>query len=102
MGNMMSNTFTVRNSSGTDYVEAKFLTDSQGNFIVSSNPIQTTWNLFDTDGNFIGTNVNGYIIVPARFDINTAIDFGQSLAQMSNSWIPGSSAAADLLLAQRF
>jgi hypothetical protein len=45
----MSDTFTVRNAAGTNYQEAKFLKDANGNFIVSNNAIQKTWNLFDLE-----------------------------------------------------
>jgi hypothetical protein len=81
----MADTFTVRTADFTHYIESKFLKDTNGNFIVSPNAQQKTWNLFDTDGNFIGTNTNGYVIVPANFDIKTAIDFGRSLAAMGIS-----------------
>ena len=81
----MADTFTVRTADSTRYIESKFLKDANGNFVTSPNAAQKTWNLFDTDGNFIGTNTNGYVIVPANFDIKTAIDFGRSLAAMGLS-----------------
>src|ERR1700751_4606451 len=78
----MPDTFYVRTNDRKHYVEAKFLTDLQGNPIVSRNPVQNTWNLFDADHNPIGTNTNGYVIVPADFDIKKAIDFGRSISEL--------------------
>jgi len=78
----MPATFYVRTRDKKHYIEAKFLTDRQGNPIVSSNPIQGSYNLFDVDHNPIGTNTNRYVIVPANFDIKTAIDFGRSISQL--------------------
>jgi hypothetical protein len=85
----MPNTFYVRTSDKNRYVEAKFLTDVHGNFIVSSNPIQSSFNLFDANHNSIGTNTNGYIIVPANFDIKTATDFGRSISHLKNLPVAG-------------
>jgi len=78
----MPETFYVRTRDLKHYIEAKILTDLTGNPIVSRNPVQSTWNLFDADHNPIGTNTNGYVIVPADFDINKAIDFGRSISEM--------------------
>jgi hypothetical protein len=72
----MPDTFYVRTNDKKQYVEAKFLRDINGNPIVSPNQVQSSYNLFDSGHNHIGTNANGYIIVPADFDAKTAIDFG--------------------------
>jgi len=72
----MANTFYVRTGDKKQYVEAKFLTDIHGNFVVSTNQIQRSYNLLDAGHNSIGTNTNGYVIVPANFDIKTTIEFG--------------------------
>jgi hypothetical protein len=77
----MPDTFYVRTGSKSQYVEAKFLKDINGNPIVSRNQIQSSWNLFDSDRNPIGTNADGYVIVPADFDMKTAIDLGRSVAR---------------------
>jgi hypothetical protein len=58
----MPETFYVRTSDLKHYIEAKILTDLEGNPIVSRNPIQSTWNLFDAGHNPIGTNTSGYVI----------------------------------------
>src|SRR5436853_3628854 len=87
---MPSETFFVRIANGTRYVEAKFLTDATGNAIVSPNAEQKTYNLFDANGNFTGTNTNGYLIVPANFDMNTAIDFGKSVSALHTTQSPDS------------
>jgi hypothetical protein len=84
----MPDTFYVRTNDRKHYVEAKFLTDLQGNPIVSRNPVQNTWNLFDADHNPIGTNTNGYVIVPADFDIKKAIDFGRSISELMEAGYP--------------
>ena len=81
----MADTFTVRTADFTRYIESKFLRDGNGNILTSPNAEHKKWNLFDTDGNFIGTNTNGYLIVPANLDIKTAIDFGRSLAALGVS-----------------
>jgi hypothetical protein len=78
----MPETFYVRTRDQKHYIEAKILTDLQGNPIVSRNLVQSSWNLFDADHNPIGTNTNGYVIVPADFDIKKAIDFGRSISEM--------------------
>lgn len=83
----MPETFYVRTRDLKHYIEAKILTDLTGDPIVSRNPVQSTWNLFDADHNPIGTNTNGYVIVPADFDINKAIDFGRSI-QIWKSVLP--------------
>jgi len=78
----MPDTFYVRTNDRKQYVEAKFLKDINGNPIVSPNQVQSSYNLFDSGHNHIGTNANGYIIVPADFDAKTAIDFGRSISQL--------------------
>ena len=62
----MPNTFYVRTANKKEYVEAKILTDIQGTPIISSNPVQSSWSLFDSNHNPIGTNTKGYLIVPAQ------------------------------------
>jgi hypothetical protein len=98
----MANTFYVRTADKNQYVEAKFLTDVNGKLIVSSNPIQRSFNLFDASHNPIGTNTNGYIIVPASFDIKTAIDFGRSISQWKKLPIAGDLIGAPARFANAF
>ena len=93
----MPSTFYVRTADKKDYIQAKFLTDIHGIPIVSSNQVQSSFNLFDADHNPIGTNIDGYLIVPANFDIKTAVDFGRSVAFWRNA--PG---AGDVAGAAKF
>jgi len=98
------NFFFVRTHDRKNYVAAKYLTDASGNPIVSPNPDHRSFNLFDANRNSLGTNVNGYTIVPASFDMRAAIDFGRSVARLRAQLPPpaGPEAAASNEVAVNF
>ena len=57
-----------------------------GNLIVSANPEQRDYRTYDANQNQTGTNINGYIIVPADSDIRTAIDLGRAATGVGD-WV---------------
>lgn len=93
-------------------VEAKFLTDANGNPIVSANPTASSYTLYtDLSRTSTVSNPNGYMIVPADHDISADLAFaltvkaalntpgpiltsgtvglGAALGMMTGAYIPG-------------
>jgi hypothetical protein len=87
------------NPKNIQFIGAKFLTDANGNYVISPNPEQKNYTLYDANHNPIGTNTNGYIIVPANFNIQTAIDFGKSVKQLAVAAPNGETSAVDVVVA---
>lgn len=83
----MPDTFFVRNANRDGFVEAKFLTDANGNYVVSQSSENSNVRLFSSPANdsYIGSNQEGFIIVPAQFDIKSAIDFGRKIGDLRSA-----------------
>src|SRR3954447_12764515 len=89
----MTDFVTVRTADKQNYVLAKVLRYADGTPVTSTNAENKSYQVFDTNHNLIGTNAEGYVYVPASFDMQSAIDFGSTL-RLSGSLAPGFSAAA--------
>jgi Ca2+-binding RTX toxin-like protein len=90
----MTDLVTVRTRDGQNYVLAKVLTYADGTPVTSTNVENKSYQVFDTspNHNLIGTNAEGYVYVPATFDIQTAVDFGATL-RLTSLLSPGLSTA---------
>jgi hypothetical protein len=75
----MTDFVTARTGDKQNYVLAKVLRYADGTPVTSTNAENKSYQVFDTNHNLIGTNAEGYVYVPATFDIQTAIDFGATL-----------------------
>jgi hypothetical protein len=75
----MTDFVTVRTGDKQNYVLAKVLRYADGTPVTSTNAENKSYQVFDTNHNLIGTNAEGYVYVPATFDIQTAINFGATL-----------------------
>src|SRR3954453_22959484 len=85
----MTDLVTVRTGDKQNYVLAKVLRYADGTPVTSTNAENKSYQVFDTNHNLIGTNTDGYVYVPASFDIQTAIDFGATLRMTSLIPFPG-------------
>jgi hypothetical protein len=90
----MTDFVTVRTGNGQNYISAKILRYADGTPVTSTNVDNKSYQVFDTSPNHnpIGTNAEGYVYVPATFDIQTAIDFGATL-RLTSLLAPGLSTA---------
>jgi hypothetical protein len=89
----MTDFVTVRTADKQNYVLAKVLRYADGTPVTSTNAENKSYQVFDTNHNPIGTNAEGYVYVPATFDIQTAINFGATL-KYTSALGPGLSTAA--------
>jgi len=80
---MPGSVFYVKDNSG-NLVQAQFL-QYNGSYVTDPNSTAILTNIYDQNGNYIpNSNPNGYLIVPADYSIDSAISFGQSVADEMN------------------